>query len=476
MYKNLKIKKSREFLKNYFPENILPFKNLVEKDKRYIRDKLQILKRAKRRIKKVTNKIQFKQKQNQSLNKIYYKNWFKQKNWFGDFTSEASEAAPTQTYTKTESKNSFLYSSTQIKNDFLRNQNWNRPISDFLLKIKEKKKFSLLYGNISKKYYQKVYIQALKSQKPINDNLITLFETRLDTILYRICFAKNISAARQIINHNLITVNGIYINIPSYQVKPGDYISVDKKKKKNLTIQIKKNLKQNFNKKRFHFLVSTKVLKQIILYYLILEDSKFFLPSLLHLFQKRNNIKTIKKFIQKFIKFSQKQYKKYGFPRGNSQVWKNKPIFSKRKKFKKILNKQYKNKNRTRYLVNNVYYQKSKQISNKRKIFLPLVRYLQKINIRLNHLNISSKKNLKFLHKIHKKRKNNILCLKLKKFFYRKQSRLQLLWSMRFNPIKPLHVEVSYKIMCAILLYAPQKIVYPGILNIDLLSRSLAKK
>lgn len=226
MYKNFKIKKSREFLKNYFPENILPFKKLVEKDKRYIRDKLQILKRAKKRIKKVKNilqlrcdYLQFKQKQFQSLNlnKIFSINNLKQN----------------RTYTKSVCKTSFLFSSTQIKNDFLRIQNWNRPTSDFLLKIKEKKKFSLLYGNISKKYYQKVYTQAVKGQKPINENLITQFETRLDTILYRICFAKSISAAKQIINHKLITVNGAYINIPSYQVKPGDFLSVDKKKKKN---------------------------------------------------------------------------------------------------------------------------------------------------------------------------------------------------------------------------------------------------
>ena len=82
-----------------------------------------------------------------------------------------------------------------------------------------------MYG-LNERQFQKTYKEAGKMQGIHGENLLKLLESRLDNLVYRIGFASTRRAARQVVNHGHILVNGKKVNIPSYIVKPGDVISV----------------------------------------------------------------------------------------------------------------------------------------------------------------------------------------------------------------------------------------------------------
>lgn len=100
-----------------------------------------------------------------------------------------------------------------------------RKISEYGVQLQEKQKVRFLYG-LNEKQFRKVYEKAAKMKGIAGDNLLKLLESRLDNLVYRMGMAKTRRAARQVVNHGHITVNGKKVNIPSYTVKPGDIISV----------------------------------------------------------------------------------------------------------------------------------------------------------------------------------------------------------------------------------------------------------
>lgn len=110
--------------------------------------------------------------------------------------------------------------------------------SDYLLRLKERKKLAYLYGNLSSAYIKKTAQQAAKQKGTMMKNLLILLEARLDVILCRICFFKTIPQARQYISHGLILVNGFKVDIPSAKIKPGDVISVVPDQVKKLQAQM----------------------------------------------------------------------------------------------------------------------------------------------------------------------------------------------------------------------------------------------
>lgn len=100
-----------------------------------------------------------------------------------------------------------------------------RKSSEYGIQLAEKQKIRLMYG-LNEKQFHKLFEKASKMKGTAGHNLLNLLETRLDNIVYRLGLAKTRRAARQIVNHGHITVNGIKVNIPSYQVKVGDVIAV----------------------------------------------------------------------------------------------------------------------------------------------------------------------------------------------------------------------------------------------------------
>jgi small subunit ribosomal protein S4 len=99
-------------------------------------------------------------------------------------------------------------------------------LSDFGQQLKAKQKLKGYYGDVTEKQFRKVYEEAVRLKGDTSQNLIGLLERRLDMVIYRAKFAPTIFAARQIVNHGHVTVNGVRCNIASARVKPGDVISL----------------------------------------------------------------------------------------------------------------------------------------------------------------------------------------------------------------------------------------------------------
>lgn len=106
-----------------------------------------------------------------------------------------------------------------------------RP-SEFGQQLREKQKAKAIYGVLEKQFSNMV--QTVEKQKgDSGEMLLSLLETRLDNVVYRLGFAKTRFMARQIVSHGHVKVNDQKMTIPSYQVKPGDVVSISEKIQKN---------------------------------------------------------------------------------------------------------------------------------------------------------------------------------------------------------------------------------------------------
>lgn len=108
--------------------------------------------------------------------------------------------------------------------------------SDYGLQLRAKQKLKGYYGNISERQFRRLYQEAIRRRGDTSENLIELLERRLDAVVYRMKFVPTPFAARQLINHGHVAVNGKRVNIPSYQLKDGDQISLIGKIKENANV------------------------------------------------------------------------------------------------------------------------------------------------------------------------------------------------------------------------------------------------
>ena len=107
-------------------------------------------------------------------------------------------------------------------------------LSDYGTQLKEKQKVRFMYG-VNERQFRKTFDEASKMKGIQGINFLRLLESRLDNLVYRIGFATTRRAARQLVNHGHVTVNGKKVDIPSYRVKPGDVIAM-KEADKNLKV------------------------------------------------------------------------------------------------------------------------------------------------------------------------------------------------------------------------------------------------
>ena len=103
-----------------------------------------------------------------------------------------------------------------------------RKQSEYAVQLNEKQKVKFIYG-VLEKQFRHYYELASKTQGVTGENLLQLLERRLDNVVYRLGFANTRREARQMVNHGHITVNGKRVDIPSYQVSPGEVISIREK-------------------------------------------------------------------------------------------------------------------------------------------------------------------------------------------------------------------------------------------------------
>ncbi|MCC7543716.1 30S ribosomal protein S4 [bacterium] len=104
--------------------------------------------------------------------------------------------------------------------------------SDFAVQLREKQKVKRLYG-VMEKQFSRYVSEAIRREGIAGENLLRLLELRLDNVVYRLGFAPSRQAARQLVSHAHIRLNGKKINIPSAAVKPGDEITVKESSQKN---------------------------------------------------------------------------------------------------------------------------------------------------------------------------------------------------------------------------------------------------
>src|SRR5512135_2561405 len=109
-------------------------------------------------------------------------------------------------------------------------------LSDYGKQLREKQKMRRIYG-VLERQFRKTYAAAAQSKGVTGERLLQLLESRLDSVAYRMGFGASRTEARQVVRHNGILVNGRRVNIPSYQVRPGDVIEVAERAKNHLRVK-----------------------------------------------------------------------------------------------------------------------------------------------------------------------------------------------------------------------------------------------
>lgn len=111
-------------------------------------------------------------------------------------------------------------------------------LSDYGTQLQAKQKLKGYYANIGERQFRRYYHEAIRLRGDSAQNLIGLLESRLDAIIYRMKFAPTMFAARQLVSHGHIKVNGKRVSIPSYAVSEGDEISIGEKTKNIPMVQL----------------------------------------------------------------------------------------------------------------------------------------------------------------------------------------------------------------------------------------------
>src|SRR4051812_34730440 len=110
-----------------------------------------------------------------------------------------------------------------------------KSLGEYALQLREKQKAKYTYG-VLEKQFRKTFEEASRLKGVTGENLIKLLEARLDNTVFRMGIAPSRPAARQLVSHKHVLVNGELVNIPSFQLKPGDVVAIKDKSKDNAAV------------------------------------------------------------------------------------------------------------------------------------------------------------------------------------------------------------------------------------------------
>jgi small subunit ribosomal protein S4 len=110
-----------------------------------------------------------------------------------------------------------------------------KTLGEYALQLREKQKAKYTYG-VLEKQFRKTFEEAARRKGVTGENLIKLLEARLDNTVFRMGIAPSRPAARQLVSHKHITVNGDVVNVPSFQLKPGDIVSIKESSKEKTSV------------------------------------------------------------------------------------------------------------------------------------------------------------------------------------------------------------------------------------------------
>jgi small subunit ribosomal protein S4 len=109
-------------------------------------------------------------------------------------------------------------------------------LSEYGVQLREKQKVRRMYG-VLEKQFRNYYKEAARGKGATGENLLQLLEGRLDNVVYRMGFGSTRAESRQLVSHKAILINDKVVNIPSYQVQPGDVVSIREKAKNQLRVK-----------------------------------------------------------------------------------------------------------------------------------------------------------------------------------------------------------------------------------------------
>ncbi len=115
-------------------------------------------------------------------------------------------------------------------------QKSGQRLSGYGVQLREKQKIRRTYG-VLERQFRKVYAEADRRKGQTGENLLQLLESRLDTVAYRMGFGSSRAEARQLVRHNGVLVNGKRVNIPSFDVRPGDTVELAEKARGHLRVK-----------------------------------------------------------------------------------------------------------------------------------------------------------------------------------------------------------------------------------------------
>ncbi len=115
-------------------------------------------------------------------------------------------------------------------------QKSGQRLSGYGIQLREKQKVRRTYG-VLERQFRRVFAEADRRKGQTGENLLQILEARLDTIAYRMGFGASRAEARQVVRHNGVTVNGRRVNIPSYEVSPGDVVELSPSAKNQLRLK-----------------------------------------------------------------------------------------------------------------------------------------------------------------------------------------------------------------------------------------------
>jgi ribosomal protein S4 len=378
-----------------------------------------------------------------------------------NYSFESTNKVLYNSYILYKSPLNLLFSIDQFFFQFAKKFPQRKKTSEFKLQLKERKKLSLFYGSLSKKQLSHILNESNLYIGHTSKKVLSLLERRLDVTLYRSNFVKNIITARQYILHKKILVNNKCITIPSYRLGAGDLISITPKNFEKIGSNLLERLNKYIRQRDSIYLVSADILKKWAQTNLILSQKnlKFFLELLVNKISVRSD-----------LIISQSPF--YNLVQQNNLSTSHSQYFL-------IFNLK------TTSLKQNY----SFSMTEKQNILSPKIQLLSFSNdIEFFNNRTVDQTNLKNISEYYRnlllqiilgfnygKNSRELFFLTLTKYLTKKRTKRHALNALKIAGIKPLNLEISYKLLKIVFLYSPQRIYYPFFIDIDLIKRSYKK-
>ena len=352
----------------------------------------------------------------------------------------------------------YMFSLEQLKAEFSRKQKQHNKSSSFKILLEERKKCSIAYGCLNKKQMQKIFIQAKKFEGKFDENFIKIVESRLDVALFRICFFPTLFSARQWISHGHILVNNCVINLPAYQLKGGDIITVAPEKRDMVKRKISLFIAEKIKIRAFHYLVKINTFYGILK--ICIPCQKIDYPFRAVQTKVRKILLSFKKKFENLVNKNTKMRTKNITPYSNSGK-------NQAKDNKEGVHKQSRQRFAFFSLIPKVFlFFSKKKAENAQNKANKAARAACAAQLRKGYKG--------YAHENRDTRDTQLLpFLKVRNLFTLPRSLTQRMRALKISAIKPLNLEVCYKNMVAIFLYSPQKVALPVSIDLHYIAKSI---